>query len=85
MPIVIPALMSFYIGLVKDTSIAYIVGLHELLRSSQLIAQREIRPMEIYLAAAAIYFVLCFPLSRIAVRLEARLRRSGIAQERLAV
>ena len=32
LPAVVPALVGFYIGLIKDTSLAYIVGLHELTR-----------------------------------------------------
>ncbi len=86
MPVIIPAAVSFYIGLVKDTSIAYIVGFHELLRTLQLVAQREpSHEMEIYLVAAVIYFVICFPLSRIALCSEARMKSSGMVQERLAV
>lgn len=86
MPVIIPAAVSFYIGLIKDTSIAYIVGFHELMRTSQLIAQREPNhPMELYLVAAAIYFVICFPLSRVALLLEGRMKLSGMVQERLAV
>jgi polar amino acid transport system permease protein len=78
-------MVSFTIGLVKDTSIAYVVGLHEVLRSSQFIADYERRPLEIYLVAGVIYFVICFPLSRVAARLETRMRRSGVVQERLSI
>ncbi|MFN8518446.1 MAG: ABC transporter permease subunit [Chloroflexota bacterium] len=85
MPVVLPALMSFYIGLIKDTSIAYIVGLHELTRSAQFIADFERKPLEIYLTIGLVYFTLCFPLSRIATRLERRFGRSGLTQERLFV
>lgn len=85
MPVALPALMSFYIGLIKDTSIAYIVGLHELTRSAQFIADFERKPLEIYLTIGLVYFTLCFPLSCVAVRLERRFGRSGIAQERLFV
>ncbi len=85
MPLMLPAMVSFTIGLVKDTSIAYIVGLHELLRSSQFIADYERRPLEIYLVVGVIYFVICFPLSRVAARLETRMRRSGVVQERLSI
>jgi len=85
MPVIVPSAISFYIGLVKDTSIAYILGVHELLRTSQLVTMQEFHPMEIYTVAAAIYFVICFPLSRLALQMEARMRRSGMVQERLAV
>jgi len=83
MPVILPASVSFYIGLIKDTSIAYIVGLHELLKTSQLITMQEpAHTFELYLIAAVIYFAICFPLSRIALRLEARFRRSGLVTER---
>jgi len=83
MPVILPAAVSFYIGLIKDTSIAYIVGLHELLKTSQLITMQEpSHTFELYLVAALIYFALCFPLSRIAIRLEARFQRSGLVADR---
>jgi polar amino acid transport system permease protein len=84
MPVILPAAVSFYIGLIKDTSIAYIVGLHELLKTSQLITMQEpSHTFELYLVAGVIYFALCFPLSRSALRLEARFKRSGLVSERI--
>ncbi len=84
MPVILPAAVSFYIGLIKDTSIAYIVGLHELLKTSQLITMQEpSHTFELYLVAGLMYFVLCFPLSRLALRLEARFKRSGLVSERI--
>lgn len=85
MPAIAPALLGFFIGLVKDTSLAYILGLYELTRTAKLIADREFRPLEIYLVIAIIYFALCFPLSRVALLVNRRLRRSGLIQERLTV
>jgi His/Glu/Gln/Arg/opine family amino acid ABC transporter permease subunit len=85
LPAIIPALMGFFIGLVKDTSLAYLVGLYELTRTAKIIAEREFRPLEIYLVIAVIYFALCFPLSRLVPVVERRLRTSGLAQERLSV
>jgi polar amino acid transport system permease protein len=86
MPVILPSAVSFYIGLIKDTSIAYIVGLHELLKTSQLITMQEpSHTFELYVVAAIIYFILCFPLSRVALRLEGRFRRSGLVSERIPV
>jgi polar amino acid transport system permease protein len=85
MPAIAPALIGFFIGLVKDTSLAYVLGLYELTRTAKLIADRDFRPLEIYLVIAVIYFGLCFPLSRVALVVDRRLRRSGLAQERLSV
>jgi polar amino acid transport system permease protein len=85
LPAIVPALIGFFIGLVKDTSLAYILGLYELTRTAKLIAEREFRPLEIYLVIALIYFALCFPLSRIAIYANRRLGRSGLVQERLSI
>ena len=85
LPAIVPALIGFFIGLVKDTSLAYILGLYELTRTAKLIADREFRPLEIYLVIALIYFMLCFPLSRVARLVDRRLQRSGLAQERLSL
>jgi polar amino acid transport system permease protein len=65
-------LIGFYIGLVKDTSLATIIGYRELIRESQSIIDRTARPLEVYLAVAVLYFVICYPLSLVATRLERR-------------
>lgn len=85
LPAVVPALAGFYIGLIKDTSLAYIVGLHELTREAKLIADFTFKPLEIYVVIAVVYFALCFPLSRAVPVVERRLRRTGAAQARLSV
>ena len=51
------------------------VGFFELTRAAQETIERTMRSFEIYVAAAAIYFLLCFPLTRFAERWEARLLR----------
>ncbi len=61
---------------VKDASLAAIIGVFELTRAAQETIERTFESFEIYLVAAGIYFVLCFPLTRLAQRAEARLARS---------
>jgi polar amino acid transport system permease protein len=84
-PAIVPALIGFYIGLIKDTSLAYILGLYELTRTAKLIAEREFRPLEIYLVIAGIYFVMCFPLSRLVAVIDRRARGKGLAQARITI
>jgi His/Glu/Gln/Arg/opine family amino acid ABC transporter permease subunit len=72
----IPPFVGLCTILVKDTSLAAIIGVFELTRAAQETIERTFRSFEIYLAAAAIYFVVCFPLTRLAQQAEARLRRS---------
>lgn len=85
LPAIVPALISFYIGLIKDTSLAYIVGLLELTRTGAFISNQEFRPLETYLVVAAIYFAICFPVSRFGQYMDHRMRRTGLTQERLFV
>lgn len=62
--IALPPLVGFYLGLIKDTSIASIIGYTELLRESKSIMNVTARPFETYLVAALLYFIICFPLSK---------------------
>jgi len=84
-PAIVPALIGFYIGLIKDTSLAYILGLYELTRTAKLISEREFRPLEIYLVIAGIYFLMCFPLSRLVAVVDRRARSKGMAQARITI
>jgi len=61
--------------LVKDTSLAAIIGVFELTRATQETIERTFSSFELYLTAAAIYFVICFPLTQFSQRAEARLQR----------
>lgn len=58
------AMIGFYIGLIKDTSMASIIGFTELIHQSQTVASRTARPFEVYAVTAAIYFLICFPISK---------------------
>lgn len=61
--------------LIKDTSLAAIIGVFELTRAAQETIERTFRSFEIYLVTAAIYFLICFPLTQFSQRAEARLQR----------
>src|SRR5438874_12905545 len=74
-PRMIPPFVGLCTILIKDTSLAAIIGVFELTRAAQETIERTFRSFEIYLTAAAIYFVICFPLTRFAQRAEARLLR----------
>ncbi len=71
----LPPFVGLCTILVKDTSLAAIIGVFELTRAAQETIERTLRSFEIYGAAAVIYFALCFPLTRLAARLELRLGR----------
>lgn len=71
----LPPFVGLCTILIKDTSLAAIIGVFELTRAAQETIERTLRSFEIYGAAAALYFALCFPLTRLAARLETRLGR----------
>lgn len=72
----LPSLVTQFIALFKDTSLAYIIGVIELTRAASIVNQREIRPFELYLFIALVYWVCAFTLSRAGRMLEVRFFRS---------
>ena len=69
----IPPTVGFAVQLIKSTSIAAIIGFVELTRAGQLMTNVTFKPMIIYPTVAALYFVLCWPLSLLAQYLERRI------------
>jgi polar amino acid transport system permease protein len=65
--------VGFMVNLVKSTSLAAIIGFVELTRAGQQLNNATFRPFLIFGTVAAIYFVLCWPLTIASRRLEARL------------
>jgi His/Glu/Gln/Arg/opine family amino acid ABC transporter permease subunit len=73
----IPALVTQFIVLFKDTSLASIIGYVDLTKAAQIVNNREIRPFELYLFIAVIYWLCSYAMSRYASALERRLRSHG--------
>jgi len=69
----IPPTVGFAVLLIKSTSIAAIIGFVELTRAGQLMTDATFQPMIVYPVVAAIYFLLCWPLSLLAQTLERRI------------
>lgn len=68
----IPALVTRFIILFMDTSLAYIIGFRELTRVAKIIAEREFRAFEVFTFIAIVYFICTYPMSLVSRRLEAR-------------
>jgi len=69
----IPPTVGFVVQLIKNTSIAAIIGFVELTRAGQLMTDATFKPMIVYPVVAALYFILCWPLSLLAQTLERRI------------
>jgi len=72
----IPALVTQFIVLFKDTSLASIIGYVDLTKAAQIVNNREIRPFELYLFIAFVYWLCTYSMSRYARYLEHRLATS---------
>ena len=69
----IPPTVGFLVNLIKSTSLAAIIGFVELTRAGQVLNNATFKPFLIFGTVAALYFVLCWPLTIASRRLEARL------------
>lgn len=68
--IAIPPTVGFLVQLVKNTSLASVIGFIELTRAGQIINGATFQPFIVYGVVAALYFAICFPLSQLSLRLE---------------
>lgn len=69
----IPPTVGFLVQLVKNTSLASLIGYVEVTRAGQLVSNATFSPLPVFLTVAALYFVVCFPLSYASRALERRL------------
>ncbi|MGO4571117.1 amino acid ABC transporter permease [Microvirga sp. 2TAF3] len=67
-----PPTVGFMVQIIKNTSLASVVGFVELARSGQIINNSIFEPFAIYLVIAGIYFALCYPISLWSRKLERR-------------
>lgn len=67
-----PPFVSLCVNLVKATSLVSIVGLWELTMASREVVERTLAPFQIFVAAAAIYFCICYALALYGKHLERR-------------
>lgn len=67
-----PPTVGFMVQIIKNTSLASVVGFVELARSGQIINNSIFEPFIVYLIIAVLYFAMCYPLSRWSLRLERR-------------
>jgi His/Glu/Gln/Arg/opine family amino acid ABC transporter permease subunit len=68
----VPSLVTQMIVLFKDTSLASIIGYVDLTKAAQIVNNREIKPFQLYLFIAVVYWICTYSMSRVAQRLEHR-------------
>ncbi|WP_312794880.1 amino acid ABC transporter permease [Tianweitania sp.] len=69
----LPATIGFLVNLIKGTALAALLGVVELTRSGQLMANITFEPLKVYGAVGFLYFIICLPLTYASGRIERRL------------
>jgi polar amino acid transport system permease protein len=74
----LPPMVGLLVNIIQNTTIAQVIGATELLESAERQVERltfegEIHAVEIYAAVMAVFFLISFPLTRLAAYLERRL------------
>jgi len=69
----LPVLLTQTIILFQDTSLVYAIGAYDLLKGFEQAGKNYGRPIEAYLLAAVVYFVICISLSQMVKRLQTRI------------
>jgi His/Glu/Gln/Arg/opine family amino acid ABC transporter permease subunit len=75
--VIIPPGVGLLIGLIKDSSVVSVISYLELTRVGQILTEKTFLSFQVFGIVAALYFLLCYPLSRLALHAERRLRVSG--------
>lgn len=70
-----PVLLTQAIVLFQDTSLVFVVSLRDFMTATTIVARNEGRLIEMYLFAAAVYFVICFAGSFHVRRLQGKFAR----------
>jgi polar amino acid transport system permease protein len=63
LPMMLPSFINQWIALIKDTSLAYVIGVAELSFVATQVSNRVmVHPTEIFLSVAMIYYIFCLAL-----------------------
>jgi glutamate/aspartate transport system permease protein len=69
----LPILLTQTIILFQDTSLVYAIGAYDLLKGFTTAGKIYGRPEEAYILAAVVYFVICFGMSYMVKKLQAKI------------
>jgi glutamate/aspartate transport system permease protein len=70
----LPVLLTQTVILFQDTSLVYAIGAYDLLKGFEVAGKNFNRPVETYLVAAVVYFVICFSLSMLVRQLQKKIQ-----------
>ena len=71
----VPPFINEFATLMKLTTLGSVLAVNELLHEAENLINNTYRPLEVYTFAALLYFLLLYPLTQLARRLESRVDR----------
>ena len=82
MRVILPPMGNSLVSLLKDTSVASLIAAPELMMRADDLTSEYYMPMQVYLLAGAMYFLMAFPLSMGIRWLERSLKRNRVRRRR---
>ena len=73
---ILPAIGNEFVAVIKESSMASVIGVAEIMYASKIVTGATYRSMEPLMVAAVFYFILTFSLGRLMGYLERRLKAS---------
>lgn len=74
----LPSLITQSIVTFQDTSLAFVIGLQELVRRTSIVDNLEVRSIQLFSFVALVFFIFCFIGSKISHHFEEKGRQTGI-------
>lgn len=71
---ILPALGNEFIVVIKESSVASVIGIHELMFNADTVRGNTFKPFAPLIIAALLYFVMTFSLSKLMGKFERRLK-----------
>jgi polar amino acid transport system permease protein len=68
----VPPLVNQSITQLKNTALLYVVAVPDLMYTGSIVTAETFRPLEVYTSVAAMYFIILYPMTLFAKRLEVR-------------
>ena len=68
----VPPLVNQSITQLKNTALLYVVAVPDLMYTGSIVTAETFRPLEVYTSVAAMYFIMLYPMTLFAKRLEVR-------------
>ena len=76
--VALPSLMNYFIDMIKSTSLAFTLGVAEIMAKAQMEASSSFRFFEAFLAVALIYWGVVVILTRVQIWAEAKLNKAYV-------